>query len=114
MSSVPFEQMMHMCSMGAGLRSAAAGVPVVAAGGSCVVGFTVGSFLDAALGLGQPGDARRELPRTLREELVEFLRLDAGELRDAAEPRGRALAGGVRAAEFDDGPVPRRQHGDAG
>src|SRR6266508_3360736 len=73
----------------------------------------VGSFLDAALGLGDAADLGGELGGPLGEELVELLDWDAGLLAERAD-RGRGSGGEVAVThEADDEPVPVGQLGDA-
>src|SRR5512143_2328836 len=111
MSRVPFEQMMAMCSMGA--RTFVSEGAAAAAAAPVVVLMLTSSFRaapsDAALGLRQPRDARRQLPRALGEELVEPLHVHARLLRDAPHGGRLPLALGVGAAELDDLPVIGRQ-----
>src|SRR6266540_1775515 len=102
MSSVPLETMIDRCcaaGSGAG-RSSLAMVAVTA---------LMTSSLDAGLGLGQTGDARRELPGALGEKTVEVLHGHSRELRDAAQTGGLAGAGRVLAAEADHLPVLGRE-----
>src|SRR6516165_10913936 len=72
-----------------------------------------GSFLDAALGLGDAADLGGELGRPLWEELVELLHRNARFLAERADRGGAAGCEVALAHEADDKPVAVGQLGDA-
>src|ERR671924_848834 len=96
------------------LETTIATFSIVSGSAIAVCGFSsssviVGSFLDAAFGLGDAADLGGELGGPLGEELVELLHGDTQFLAERADRRCRPGRQEALAHEADDEPVPVAQ-----
>src|SRR6266542_5006199 len=112
MSRLPFDRMMLTAVIGCfgGMNCFSSSTMW----GSTVVVVIASLLSDASLRFRQAGDPRGQLPGAFREERVQLLHRDTGELGDAADARRLTLARRVFAAEGDHLPVLLAQRRNAG